>query len=206
MKSNLNDILSKTTIGLVVFDLDGTLYEKKGLARRMFFSALKDWKLMLAERKTRKLLRGEWYENEDRFYEIYFKTMSAYCNLSAEESQSWYFDCYLPLMVATIQKYHMPVKWLAQLLKSLRAQGIKMVVLSDYEYASEKLNALGIDNSQFDWVISAPKLGGLKPAHQVLEKVLETMGYTPKQCLVIGDREDTDGQLAQSVGTAFYRV
>ena len=73
MKSNLNDILSKTTIGLVVFDLDGTLYEKKGLARRMFFSALKDWKLMLAERKTRKLLRGEWYENEDRFYEIYFK-------------------------------------------------------------------------------------------------------------------------------------
>jgi FMN phosphatase YigB (HAD superfamily) len=81
-----------------------------------------------------------------------------------------------------------------------------MVVLSDYEYASEKLNALGIDNSQFDWVVSAPKLGGLKPAHQVLEKVLETMGYTPKQCLVIGDREDTDGQLAQSVGTAFYRV
>ena len=206
MKSNLNDILSKTTIGLVVFDLDGTLYEKKGLARRMFFSALKDWKLMLAERKTRKLLRGEWYENEDRFYEIYFKTMSAYCNLSAEESQSWYFDCYLPLMVATIQKCHMPVKWLAQLLKSLRAQGIKMVVLSDYEYASEKLNALGIDNSQFDWVVSAPKLGGLKPAHQVLEKVLETMGYTPKQCLVIGDREDTDGQLAQSVGAAFYRV
>ena len=203
---DISNIVKNPTTRLVVFDLDGTLYQKRGLACRMFFAAPSEWRLMLAERKTRKKLRGVYFESKEMFYLAYFKTMSSYCSLVEDELKAWYFDCYLPLMVATIQKYHMPVKWLAQLLKSLRAQGIKMVVLSDYEYASEKLNALGIDNSQFDWVVSAPKLGGLKPAHQVLEKVLETMGYTPKQCLVIGDREDTDGQLAQSVGTAFYRV
>jgi FMN phosphatase YigB (HAD superfamily) len=49
-------------------------------------------------------------------------------------------------------------------------------------------------------------LGGLKPAPEVLKKVLEKMKVTAEQCLVIGDREDTDGALAQSIGAAFQLI
>ena len=78
--------------------------------------------------------------------------------------------------------------------------------MSDYGHVAEKLEALGIDKKLFDWVISAPELGGLKPAPQLLLQILEKVKVTPKQCLVIGDREDTDGQLAQSVGAMFQLV
>ena len=65
---------------------------------------------------------------------------------------------------------------------------------------------MNINENLFDWVVSAPELGGLKPAPEVLKKVLEKMKVTAEQCLVIGDREDTDGALAQSIGAAFQLI
>ena len=38
---------------VVVFDLDGTLYNKKGMARRMMFSALFEWRMMLREKYSK---------------------------------------------------------------------------------------------------------------------------------------------------------
>ena len=206
MISNLNEILSKSTIRLVVFDLDGTMYDKKGLACRMFFAAFRDWRLMLAERRTRKLLRGQWFENEDRFYDAYFKTMTTICNLSTDKLQTWYFDRYMPLMVELIRKKHRPSEWLANFINICKENSVQLVVLSDYGHVAEKLDALGVDKKHFDWLISAPELGGLKPAPQILLQILEREKIAPEQCLVVGDREDTDGQLAQSVGAFFQLV
>ena len=80
------------------------------------------------------------------------------------------------------------------------------MVLSDYGHTHEKLEALGLDVELFDWVVSAPELGGLKPASQLMSKVAERMTVSPSECLVIGDREDTDGEMAKAVGAAFYLV
>jgi FMN phosphatase YigB (HAD superfamily) len=193
-------------IKLVVFDLDGTLYQKRGLACRMFFNAAKDWKLMLAERKTRRALRGKWHQSEVAFYNLYFHTMAGFCDLPASELRTWYFNRYMPLMVDIIRKFHRPTEWLDDFINVCKKKSVQLVVLSDYGHVAEKLEALGIDKKLFDWVISAPELGGLKPAPQLLLQILEKMKVTPKQCLVIGDREDTDGQLAQSVGALFQLV
>jgi HAD superfamily hydrolase (TIGR01549 family) len=97
-------------------------------------------------------------------------------------------------------------KWLDDFINVCKKKSVQLVVLSDYGHVAEKLEALGIDKKLFDWVISAPELGGLKPAPQLLLQILEKMKVTPKQCLVIGDREDTDGQLAHSVGALFQLV
>lgn len=193
-------------IKLVVFDLDGTLYQKRGLARRMFFNAAKDWKLMLAERKTRRALRAKWLPDEDNFYNLYFQTMAGFCDLPASELRTWYFNRYMPLMVDIIRKFHRSTEWLDHFINVCKKKSVQLVVLSDYGHVAEKLEALGIDKKLFDWVISAPELGGLKPAPQLLLQILEKMKVSPKQCLVIGDREDTDGQLAQSVGALFQLV
>ena len=84
--------------------------------------------------------------------------------------------------------------------------GVRVVVLSDYDMVEEKLEALGLSGSMFDWVAAAPALGGLKPAHQLMTVVAERMGVRPSQCLVLGDREDTDGALARATGAQFYLV
>ena len=73
-------------------------------------------------------------------------------------------------------------------------------------YKKKKIQALGLDESLFDWVISAPELGGLKPAPELMARVAATMGVLPQQCLLVGDREDTDGELAKSVNAPFYLV
>ena len=109
-------------------------------------------------------------------------------------------------MVSVIQRYYKPVEWLMPFVADCKKQGICLVVLSDYGHTHEKLHALNINENLFDWVVSAPELGGLKPAPEVLKKVLEKMKVTAEQCLVIGDREDTDGALAQSIGAAFQLI
>lgn len=189
---------------LIVFDLDGTLYAKPRMVWRMLCNAPRDWRLMLAERKTRKQLRGQYFGDEATFYQTYFQTMAAHCNANLEDLRTWYFNRYMPLMVSVIQRYYKPVEWLAPFIADCKKQGIHLVVLSDYGHTHEKLHALNINENDFDWVVAAPELGGLKPAPEVLKKVLEKMNLTAEQCLVIGDREDTDGALAQSVGANFH--
>lgn len=199
------DILSPNT-KLVIFDLDGTLYKKKGMVRRMLCSAPLEWRLMFAERKTRKQLRGQWMQNEAAFYQNYFQTMSKFCSKTPEKLKQWYFERYMPLMVQVIRTHYKPVKWLGQFIEACHIRRIKTVILSDYGHVSEKLDALHLDSNLFDWIISAPELGGLKPASQLLDQVANKMQVNVNQCLIIGDRNDTDGQLAQIKGVHFFLV
>ena len=191
---------------LVIFDLDGTLYAKPHMVWHMLFSSPSEWRLMWAERKTRKQLRGKWLGDENKFYQIYFQTMATYCSLSTDQLRTWYFEKYMPLIVNVIRKYYKTAEWILPLILECKKRGIRLVILSDYGHTHEKLEALGIENDLFDWVVSAPELGGLKPAPQLISKVTESMGVTNSQCLVIGDRVDTDGLLAKSAGVAFCLV
>ena len=191
---------------LVIFDLDGTLYAKPHMVWHMLFSAPNEWRLMWAERKTRKQLRGKWLGDENKFYQTYFQTMATHCSLSTDQLRTWYFEKYMPLMVNVIRKYYKTAEWILPLILECKKRGIRLVILSDYGHTHEKLEALGIENDLFDWVVSAPELGGLKPAPQLISKVTESMGVTNSQCLIIGDRVDTDGLLAKSAGVAFCLV
>ena len=200
-----SSILANTT-RLVIFDLDGTLYSKKGMMLRMICAAPLDGVKMLADRITRKRLRGIYLQDETAFYEMYFQTMASYCKQSPVQLRDWYFGRYLPLMVEVIGANYKPVGWLSSFVSICKERNIRLVVLSDYSYTHQKLHALGIDNQQFDLVISAPELGGLKPAHQLLSEVAGRFAIRLDECLVIGDRDDTDGQLARAGGARFWLV
>lgn len=192
---------------LIVFDLDGTLYAKKWLTWHMLSAApITDWRKMLAERKTRKLLRGQWLQNEKSFLDAYFQNMAAFSNSTIKEISAWYNNQYMPLMVRTIRKHYKPATWLIPFVEYCKKSNIRIVVLSDYGHVHEKLEALGIDEKIFDLVISAPEFGGLKPATQLMTQLLERMKVEPNQCLIIGDRDDTDGQLARNSGARFCLV
>lgn len=191
---------------VVVFDLDGTLYAKHGMVRHMMCGALLEWRMMLIERKTRKQLRGIWSGDKKTFYQTYFQTMSNGRIFSSDYAKWWYKTRYMPLMVKVIKRHYEPAPWVRPFVQQCKDLGVRLVVLSDYGHTKEKLEALGLDLSLFDWVVSAPELGGLKPAPQLMASVTARMGVLPHQCLVIGDREDTDGEMAKAVNAPFVLV
>lgn len=191
---------------LIVFDLDGTLYDKRGLSLRMVLHAPWDVAKMQAERSVRASIKGQWLGDEGSFYRAYYQRIAERLHGSSEQAKYWCENRYMPLMVKMIGRYQPIGKWVVPFIEQCQQKGIKMVVLSDYGFAKEKLQALGLNPSLFDWVVSAPELGGLKPAAELMNRVAEQMGVATEDCLVIGDRDDTDGEMAQRCGAQFYKV
>lgn len=190
---------------LIIFDLDGTLYNKRRLSLRMLLHAPFDMLKMLAERKTRASMKGL-YIGAEHFTHAYFDRLARGMHTSPAKAKQWYQERYMPLMVKLIGQYQPIGEWVMPFINECKERGVKMVVLSDYDFAQEKLQALGIDPQLFDWVVSAPELGGLKPAKELLIKVAQQMGVAAEQCLVIGDRQDTDGDMARATGAAFFPI
>lgn len=204
----MNLISKRSTLNtkLIVFDLDGTLYNKRGLSLRMVLHAPLDIRKMQAERATRASMKGIWLRDEKHFHDTYFQRLAARMHCSATAAEQWYKQRYMPLMVKMIGKYQPLNEWVLPFIHDCQHTGILLVLLSDYGFAKEKLQALGLSPTLFDWVISAPELGGLKPAPELMRIITERMGVAPQDCLVIGDRDDTDGEMARSTDAQFRKV
>lgn len=202
MNISTNILPKKTRV--VILDLDGTLYAKTGIVWRMMLALPRDWKKMLAERKTRKLMRGQWAG--DLFNKAYFETLAQLSGLSPATAKNWYEEVYMPQMLEVIRQHYPLAAWVLPFVEECKQEGLQLVVLSDYGHTHEKLAALGVSTELFDWVVSAPELGGLKPAKELLLTVATKMGVLPEECFVIGDREDTDGEMARTAGANFYFI
>lgn len=186
-----------------IFDLDGTLYDKSDLARRLIVSQLRRGRLRMLkrEREVRKLLRGKHFKTEDAFYDVFFTQFDR-----PELARRWYFEEYMPDMVAILRKHYRIASWVESTMLELRSNGCKIAVFSDYGFVCEKLKAIGYNLDWADYLFDAPELGGLKPSKKSFEKICEEMNVKPSECLMIGDRDDTDGAGARSVGMAFVHV
>ena len=98
-------------IKAIVFDLDGTLYDKRGIVRRMIFGQLGSLSVLAAEQRSKKALRGHYFGTEEAFYDHFFEAMSRGHLYSAKVARWWYFHIYMPLMVLTLRLRHKPRPW-----------------------------------------------------------------------------------------------
>ena len=187
----------------VIFDLDGTLYDKSGLARRLVWSHLQRGRLSLLkrEREVRKELRDKHFDSEEAFYDAFFARFAR-----PELARYWYFEEYMPDMVAILRKHYRIAPWVENTMLELRAQGLKVAVFSDYGFVQQKLEAIGFRLSWADYICDAPELGGLKPCKKSFDKICQTLQVQPSDCLMMGDRYDTDGKGARNIGMAFELV
>lgn len=190
----------------VVLDLDGTLYDKTGLTRRMVRRLWWCLPLLAAERLARKNMHYVQYASEEEFFGAFFRYMSRGHWWGVGVAATWYHTVYMPTMIRLIRRYHHPRPEVMALIEEAKAKGLTLAIYSDYGCVAEKLEALGIDPSQFELMISAPELGALKPSEPCARHVLELLQAEPETTLFVGDRDDKDGASARSVGARFLLI
>lgn len=193
-------------IRTVIFDLDGTIYDKHGLARRMVRRLWWCLPLLVAERQARKKMHNREFGSEQAFYAAFFAEMARGHWWSPRAAEKWYHFVYLPAMVRVIAKSCHPRDQILSILDFTRGRSLSLAIYSDYGCVDEKLHALGLDPSIFDVRMDAPSTGALKPAKASVEKVMQALHADPKTTLFIGDREEKDGASARAVGAEYIII
>jgi HAD superfamily hydrolase (TIGR01509 family) len=181
-------------IKVVSWDVDGTLYSLPA-----FMGALK-WYLV------RGCLSLRWVEVwTDFFLLLRFKR---YMDKVRHAQGSYCIQGPVPRRERIAQTQHRIYRAILPrlgLLPGVRAlldwfdqQGLKQVVLSDYQTTS-KLEALQVADC-FATEYTGEQFDHLKPSPIVFHRMLEDLGIEPEELLHIGDRPDTDGAAAAAVG------
>ena len=193
-------------IDAVIFDFDGTMYDKSALVRRIISGELGRLGMLSREQIARKNLRGQYFGTGEAFYKAFFSEMAKGDKVIAAMARFWYFHDYMPHMVRTLKYMYHAEEWSLDFVRELRAAGKKVAVYSDYGCVEKKMKAIGMPLELVDVIASAPDLGGLKPAKEPLMKVIEQLGVAPERCLMIGDRDDTDGASARALKMQFMMI
>lgn len=193
-------------IRLVVFDVDGTLYDQRRLRARM----IRDLALhCLGNPRNLRLLRQisrfrhcrEELATEEStgIAELQYRRPAESLGIETEEMRRIVADWMLrrPLAHLRLCRYAN----LADFLTALRAKEKTVAVLSDYP-AADKLEALGLEVDLAASAVDA-QIDRLKPHPRGLEWLLEAAGVEPQQAVLIGDRDDRDGECARRAGVGY---
>jgi len=189
-------------IDLVVFDVDGTLYDAARLRRAMLRHllaaawrerSLRTLRVLGTFRQVREALAQEACAD---FLTLQYTRTAARTGCDAMQVralvQEWIQRRPLPLLPACRWPYVQAV------FAGLRAAGKPVWALSDYP-AADKLDALGL---QVDGVVSATDadVARLKPDPRGLRAILARTGVPAARALMIGDRFDRDAAAARRAG------
>lgn len=193
-------------IDLVVFDVDGTLYDQRLLRRKMIRQLLNhclvrpwDWRVLqviAAFRRERERLA----ESEVAgIRALQYRRPAEILGLEPEKVRRIVEEWMLqrPLLHLHACRYAK----VADFVDDLARRGVATAVLSDYPSA-EKLRALGLE---IEHQVSAtdPEVDRLKPHPRGLQRVLELTGIRSDRAVLVGDRDDRDGECARRAGVSY---
>ena len=199
----MSALIDWNDIDLVVFDVDGTLYDasrlRRAMLRRLLIAAWRErsvhtLRVLHAFRREREAL-GE--EEAIDFQAAQYARAAVRARCGEDEvralTREWMERQPLALLRACRRPY------VEEVFSGLRMVGKRIAVLSDYP-AIRKLRVLGL---RADVVVAAtdPDIGRLKPHPLGLQHILRRTGVSASRALMIGDRLDRDAVVAERAGT-----
>ena len=201
-QSSLQAQIDWDGIRLVVFDVDGTLYQQRPLrmkigrdlaAHAIWNRDLKVVSVLAKYRRIREQMGNEQVIDFDRL--LIAKTAAATAS-SLEVVRAVVFEWMEVRPLSYLARCIYPR--VPELFEGLRKRAKCIGVLSDYP-AKEKLAAMGLTANH---VVSASDedVGVLKPHPRGLERLMAAAEATADETVVIGDRVDRDGLVAKRVG------
>ena len=190
----------------IVFDFDGTLYDKKNYPFHLIMANPLDIRNVGAERAVRKYMKDKDFETEEKFNNAFFELLAKRQKRSVEKTRSWYEEDYLGRFLKVLKKHYHAQPRVDELLEKLRDRDVKTAVFSDYPRTEERMEAVGLSPASFDFCFSAPDMGALKPAPRLMWEILSQMEVEGSEVLVVGDRTDTDGVSALVVDAQFVQI
>jgi len=209
MISNLTKI-DLSQYKLVVFDLDGTLYNQKKMRKTMLLKLLSyyclrpfrwfDLKIIDTFRREREKLAFE--KDMVNLQDLQYQVCANKLNIEKEKVKKvidqWILNAPLPLL----HKWVFPE--IREFIKLLESHNIPIAVWSDYA-AVEKIKAMNIDA---DLIVSATdaQIDKMKPNTTGLSYILSHFNCPPEKALMIGDRDELDGEAARRMGVQYFQV
>lgn len=189
-------------IRLVVFDLDGTLYDQRRLRLKVLLRLLADAASSRSLETIRILrefrrCREELGESMSPDFETrQYHSVANRTGRPPEYVRSIVEEWMERRPLDVLRNYRYP--GVEKLFAGLRAKGKTIAVLSDYP-AREKLRVLGLNA---DVVVYAgdPDVGFLKPHPAGLQNVLSKANVPAQAAIMIGDRVDRDWEVARVHG------
>jgi FMN phosphatase YigB (HAD superfamily) len=190
-------------------DLDGTLYHalwlKLAMGAELVLGGVDTVRVIRTFRHEHERLRSELIQPIASPYEEQLQRAARRLGRETSELQN----------IVERWMFCRPAKWLrlfrrAELLtdiEAFRAAGGRTAIVSDYPVV-QKLAALGATHL-FDALVANGEPGGpgrLKPWPDGYLLAAERLGVAHRQCLVIGDRPDADGEAARRAGMGFRLV
>lgn len=190
----------------VIFDLDGTLYRITWVMRPLLTMKILPHILRLPRfLKIRQRFAGKEMGSRDELLDAISEILARSEKIPASQAKNWILESFYPAFISVMSVFR-GSRSVATILESLKNAGIKLAVLSDYAQVEERMNGLGIAHSYFDLVTSSETAGALKPSPRPFLDIASKWGISPDKILVVGDRNDTDGEAARAAGMKFLKV
>ena len=196
-------------IKAVIFDFDGTLYDFSHFARHLIISCPHEILRMREERKLRKVLKGSDFGSREKLRAYCEERTKRFSCKGTETFYNWFDGIYVPHMVEVLKKKYSVRPAVDEVFKKLTERGIKFSILSDYPLLKDRMAAIGLDSNSVSLahgLFSSGEFGCVKPAPRPFLEIAESMGVKPEECLVVGDRDDTDGEGARCAGMKFVQI
>jgi HAD superfamily hydrolase (TIGR01549 family) len=191
----------------IIFDLDGTLYKMKWYMRpyltaRVFPHCLRLPRFL----KERTRFAGKEMGSRDRLMDNVCSAIATRERCTAGEIRSWIECSFYPAFIDSMRLFRETRPGLEPFLDRLRRKGMRLGVLSDYDFVKERLEYLEIGLHHFSSIASSESAGALKPSPVPFLSMAAQWNLAPSEILVVGDRDDTDGAAAAAAGMHFFRV
>lgn len=193
----------------IIFDFDGTLYDFKGVPLKLCLSSIKNILKIRADRIVKRELKGIDFSSSVQYEKEYSNKMAKITSLKEDKVLSWYNNCYIKNMTKVLQKHYCMRSNLEDLFLFLNNQNIKITIFSDYPNVKERANAIGFTQKMWNCVFnvySSQEFGAQKPATRPFLEIAKNLQEEPQNILVVGDRDDTDGEGARNSRMNFIQI
>lgn len=198
-------MVSDGQIGGVVFDLDGTLYDKRPVERWLLARMVPSWPRLLRYTRVRTGLAGVDFDAGEALARETLQRLASDARAQATW-QRWIAERYEPMVLRGVTQAGRAFPGVSELLLRLRGGGLRLGLVSDYRGAHDRLRAIGIDPGLFHFTLVTEEHGAMKPAARMAARTLAGMGLPGARMVMVGDRAFADQRFAETCGMRFFGV